>query len=139
MVYHISLQLWELAQLVFVRRWCTREHSIRRLLTRAGVLRANNKWTSRCWSCRACSDLALSACCTADQRRLLSGRDLGNNTTSRVAPGTPKDEAIRVGLLQGRRPASEGGLKSPDVPWVLAVALQQIREAVLAETRPSGS
>ena len=107
----------------YERRIMYLEHSIRRLLTRAGVLGANNKRISRCRSCRACSDLALSPCRTADQRRLLSGRDLGNNTTSRVAPGTPKDEAIRVGLLQGRRPASEGGLKSVDVPWVLAVAL----------------
>ena len=107
----------------YERRIMYLEHSIRRLLTRAGVLGANNKRISRCRSCRACSDLALSPCRTADQRRLLSGRDLDNKTTSRVAPGTPKDEAIRVGLLQGRRPASEGGLKSVDVPWVLAVAL----------------
>ena len=123
----------------YERRIMYLEHSIRRLLTRAGVLGANNKRISRCRSCRACSDLALSPCRTADQRRLLSGRDFDNKTTSRVAPGTPRDDEIPSWSLQARLGAREGGLKSLDVPWVLGVALQQIREAVLAETRPSGS
>ena len=123
----------------YERRIMYLEHSIRRLLTRAGVLGANNKRISRCRSCRACSDLALSPCRTADQRCLLSGRDLDNKTTSRVAPGTPRDDEIPSWSLQARLGAREGGLKSLDVPWVLGVALQQIREAVLAERRPSGS
>ena len=97
------------------------EHSIRRLLTRAGVLGANNKRISRCRSCRACSDLALSPCRTADQRRLLSGRDLDNKTTSRVAPGTPRDDEIPGWSLQARLRAREGGLKSLEVLWVLGV------------------
>ena len=114
----------------YERRIMYLEHSIRRLLTRAGVLGANNKRISRCRSCRACSDLALSPCRTADQRRLLSGRDLDNKTTSRVAPGTPRDDEIPGWSLQARLRAREGGLKSLDVPWVLRVAMQQIREAV---------
>ena len=116
-----------------------RGRDIRRLSRRDGVNRANNKLTSRCGGFCALCDPELSTYRTTSKRHLLSGRDMDDKTTSRVAPGTPKDEAIRVGLLQGRRPASEGGLKSFDVHWVLAVALQQIREAVLAETRPSGS
>ena len=62
-----------------------------------------------------------------------------DRTASRAAARTHLMGRSASGLLQGRRPASEGGLKSFDVHWVLAVALQQIREAVLAETRPSGS
>ena len=105
----------------YERRIMYLEHSIRRLLTRAGVLGANNKRISRCRSCRACSDLALSPCRTTDQRRLLSGRDLDNKTTSRVAPGTPRDTPIRSRSLQAPLRAREGGLKSLDVPWVMGV------------------
>ena len=105
----------------YERRIMYLEHSIRRLLTRAGVLGANNKRISRCRSCRACSDLALSPCRTDDQRCLLSGRDLDNKTTSRVAPGTPRDEDIPGWSLQARLRAREGGLKSLEVLWVLEV------------------
>ena len=73
------------------------------------------------------------------KRHLLSGRDMDDKTTSRVAPGTPRDDEIRGWSLQAHLRAREGGLKSLDVHWVLGVALQQIREAVLAETRPSHS
>ena len=73
----------------YERRIMYLEHSIRRLLTRAGVLGANNKRISRCGAYRACSDLELSAFCTANKRHVLSGRDLDDKTTSRVAPGTP--------------------------------------------------
>ena len=123
----------------YERRMMYLERTIRRLSSRDGELRANNKRTSRCGAYRACSDLVLSACCTANKRHLLSGRDLDDKTTSRVAPGTPRDDEIPSCSLQARLGAREGGLKSLDVPWVLGVALQQIREAVLAERRPSGS
>ena len=61
---------------------------------------------------RVCSDLQLSACCTADKRHLLSGRDMDDKTTSRVAPGTPRDDEIRGWSLQAHLRARERGLKS---------------------------
>ena len=97
------------------------ERTIRRLSSRDGELRANNKRTSRCGAYRACSDLVLSACCTANKRHLLSGRDLDDKTTSRVAPGTPRDDEIPGWSLQARLRAREGGLKSLEVLWVLGV------------------
>ena len=103
----------------YERRMMYLERTIRRLSSRDGELRANNKRTSRCGAYRACSDLVLSACCTANKRHLLSGRDLDDKTTSRVAPGTPRDDEIPSCSLQARLGAREGGLKSLDVPWVL--------------------
>ena len=103
------------------RRMMYLERTIRRLSSRDGELRANNKRTSRCGAYRACSDLVLSACCTANKRHLLSGRDLDDKTTSRVPPGTPRDAEIRGWSLQARLPAREGGLKSLEVLWVLGV------------------
>ena len=81
----------------------------------------------------------VSALCTTSKPYVLVRRVSDDKATSRVPPGTPRDEEIPGWSLQARLRAREGGLKSLDVPWVLRVALQQIREAVLAETRPSGS
>ena len=105
----------------YERRMMYLERTIRRLSSRDGELRANNKRTSRCGAYRACSDLVLSACCTANKRHLLSGRDLDDKTTSRVAPGTPRDDEIPGWSLQARLSAREGGLKSLEVLWVLEV------------------
>ena len=105
----------------YERRIMYVERTIRRLSSRDGELRANNKRTSRCGVYRACSDLELSAFCTANKRHLLSGRDFDDKTTSRVAPGNPRDTPIHSRSLQARLRAREGGLKSVDVPWVLGV------------------
>ena len=76
----------------------------------------------------------VSALCTTSKPYVLVRRVSDDKATSRVPPGTPRDEEIRGWSLQARLRAREGGLKSLDVPWVLGVALQQSREAVLAET-----
>ena len=74
--------------------------------------RANNKLTSRCGGFCALCDPELSTYRTTSKRHLLSGRDMDDKTTSRVAPGTPRDDEIRGWSLQAHLRAHERGLKS---------------------------
>ena len=74
--------------------------------------RANNKLTSRCGGFCALCDPELSTYRTTSKCHLLSGRDLDDKTTSRVAPGTPRDDEIRGWSLQAHLRARERGLKS---------------------------
>ena len=115
---------------------------------RSGVRRALEEGTTKCAQtteyqghgpARGQESRVGSALCTTSKPYVLVRRVSDDKATSRVPPGTPRDEEIRGWSLQARLRAREGGLKSLDVPWVLGVALQQIREAVLAERRPSGS
>ena len=130
--------------------WWTHSCCLQREPTaaRSGVRRALEEGTTKCAQtteyqghgpARGQESRVVSALCTTSKPYVLVRRVSDDKATSRVPPGTPRDEEIRGWSLQARLRAREGGLKSLDVPWVLGVALQQIREAVLAETRPSGS
>ena len=97
------------------------ERTIRRLSSRDGELRANNKPTARVKPAARDHNRGLVPASRADKQRLLTGRDLDDKTTSRVPPGTPRDAEIRGWSLQARLSAREGGLKSLEVLWVLEV------------------
>ena len=63
----------------------------------------------------------VSALCTTSKPYVLVRRVSDDKATSRVPPGTPRDEEIRGWSLQARLRAREGGLKSLEVLWVLGV------------------
>ena len=63
----------------------------------------------------------VSALCTTSKPYVLVRRVSDDKATSRVPPGTPRDEEIRGWSLQARLRAREGGLKSLEVLWVLEV------------------
>ena len=105
----------------YERRMMYLERTIRRLSSRDGELRANNKPTARVKPAARDHNRGLVPASRADKQRLLTGRDLDDKTTSRVPPGTPRDAEIRGWSLQARLSAREGGLKSLEVLWVLEV------------------
>ena len=112
--------------------WWTHSCCLQREPTaaRSGVRRALEEGTTKCAQtteyqghgpARGQESRVVSALCTTSKPYVLVRRVSDDKATSRVPPGTPRDEEIRGWSLQARLRAREGGLKSLEVLWVLEV------------------
>ena len=112
--------------------WWTHSCCLQREPTaaRSGVRRALEEGTTKCAQtteyqghgpARGQESRVVSALCTTSKPYVLVRRVSDDKATSRVPPGTPRDEEIRGWSLQARLRAREGGLKSLEVLWVLGV------------------
>ena len=112
--------------------WWTHSCCLQREPTaaRSGVRRALEEGTTKCAQtteyqghgpARGQKSRVVSALCTTSKPYVLVRRVSDDKATSRVPPGTPRDEEIRGWSLQARLRAREGGLKSLEVLWVLGV------------------
>ena len=112
--------------------WWTHSCCLQREPTaaRSGVRRALEEGTTKCAQtteyqghgpARGQESRVVSALCTTSKPYVLVRRVSDDKATSRVPPGTPRDEEIPGWSLQARLRAREGGLKSLEVLWVLGV------------------
>ena len=112
--------------------WWTHSCCLQREPTaaRSGVRRALEEGTTKCAQtteyqghgpARGQESRVVSALCTTSKPYVLVRRVSDDKATSRVPPGTPRDEEIRGWSLQARLRAREGGPKSIEVLWVLEV------------------
>ena len=112
--------------------WWTHSCCLQREPTaaRSGVRRALEEGTTKCAQtteyqghgpARGQESRVVSALCTTSKPYVLVRRVSDDKATSRVPPGTPRDEEIPGWSLQARLRAREGGPKSIEVLWVLEV------------------